>query len=160
MTDLRELADLFSDNRLRRIGMLAVRAHVLSKEHDANMVLQRQDRVGPGATQESAHEAGAAAGRVHAEILDAFGAAQVERDDRILMAAVREGVDNDHELVLRLGHELTERDRTALAHHRANLQHVQEAARELEQLEAMGGAVTAGVSGDPAKSEDPSPVAP
>ena len=118
-TDYDELANLFTDSRLQRIGTLAVRAYVLARAHEANSVAERQGKVGPGSTQDSHRNWAEAAGHVQAEITDAFGAAQVERDNTILAGAVRTGVTDEHAIRTALGHELTDRDRYELDRLRA-----------------------------------------
>lgn len=113
-TDYDELANLFTESRLQRIGTLAVRAYILARKHEANTVAERQGKVGPGSTQDSHQNWSTAYGHVQAEITDAFGAAQVERDNSILHSAVLAGVTDEHAIRERLGHELTDRDRYEL----------------------------------------------
>jgi hypothetical protein len=152
---MQELFGLFTEGRLQRIGRLACRAHALRQAHADTQVAERQNKVGPGATGDAWQVAMQAVAAVEAEIVDGLGAAQAERDDHLLARAVHEGVDDEHTIRERLGHELSDRDRYKLRDLRAAA--AERTTFSLEQTSAPSedAADRPGVSGATGKTEPP-----
>lgn len=57
---------------LAQIGRLAITEYLLRQAHEQNKVLESQSRLGPGATAESARDAGAARGQMEVLVAEAI----------------------------------------------------------------------------------------